>query len=154
MVTFYLSYFNGNSVGGAFLIFISVVFYDVGVLAVEPENAQKEEWKKLYPKLNSKMARMEELLNRIDRFHGDVDFTDTSLAYAEEFSYLAKQAIHNIPGYLHEDQREPYIEQLLEIHKLGKALCRALQEKDDDKVRMIFSELDKVRQKSHAKWAE
>ena len=123
-------------------------------IAQEPTEEQKREWQKLYPKLNSKMARMEELLNYADRFLGDEDFKLNVLLGLTEFIFLTQQSQSSLPSYLLEGDKKVYLSALKKTEALGHDLYEAVKLSDIDKAREIFSKLDKVRRKSHAKWAE
>ena len=119
-----------------------------------PSEAQIKEWQRLYPKLNSKMARMEELLNYIERFLGDADFSAELLESATEFSYLAVESQKSIPDYLSEEDQKPYLEALQKTSKLGDDLYVAMKKSDYEEVRTILQSLAQVRKESHANWAE
>lgn len=114
---------------------------------------QKKEWQKLYPKLNSKMARMEEILNHIERFLGENEFKDATVEGALEFSFLAKKSSENIPQSLNEKQRKPYLKALKATHELGIKLHNSLKKDDYKKAKEILLQLEKIRRNSHTKWA-
>ena len=128
-------------------LFLSFLFlFSVSGPAQVATDQEKKEWQRLYPKLNSKMARMEEILNYIDRFLGDNSFRKSSLKKCIEFSFLAKKATENIP------KSEHFLKALEETHSLGNKLYEALEKSDHKKTRELLLELDKIRRISHAKW--
>jgi len=132
------------------MILLSVFSYSENVQEISVK--QKEEWQKLYPKLNSKMARMEEILNAIERLNGDPDFTESLMQKALEFSYLAGASLKDIPDYLESEQLTSYKENLTKTEILGHKVYHAIDKgKDLDK---LLAQLDEIRRKSHAKWAE
>ena len=100
------------------------------------------------------MARMEELLNYIERFLGDADFSAELLESATEFSYLAVESQKSIPDYLSEEDQKPYLEALQKTSKLGDDLYVAMKKSDYEEVRTILQSLAQVRKESHANWAE
>ena len=92
-----------------FFLFLSFLFlFSFSGPAQVATDKEKKEWQRLYPKLNSKMARMEEILNYIDRFLGDNSFRKSSLKKCIEFSFLAKKATENIPDYITKQKSEHF----------------------------------------------
>lgn len=85
---------------------VLVVFYGYlsGEESQKPTACQITEWQKLYPKMASKMARMEEITNAIDRFIDDDSFKEQLLEYCMEFSWLAKKSTDHTLEYVDEDK--------------------------------------------------
>jgi hypothetical protein len=136
-----------------FFLFLSLLFLlSVSGPAQVATDQEKKEWQRLYPKLNSKMARMEEILNYIDRFLEDESFTKSRLKKCIEFSFLAKKAAENIPDYITKPRSKQFSKALEETHSLGNKLYKALEKSDHKKTRELLLELEKIRRKSHAKW--
>lgn len=136
----------------AFVIAFSLIIFSVTLQAEIPSEKQIEEWQRLYPKLNFKMARMEELLNYIDRFLGDAEFKKPMLSKAVEFTYLAEASLLNIPKELPKEQIEPFKKALIKVSKLGRDLHLAIQEDRIKDVQQCFKKLDEIRRKSHSDW--
>lgn len=124
------------------------------VTAREPSDDQVKEWQRLYPKLNSKMARMEELLNYIERFLGVDSFRKEMLSRSLEFTYLTKQSGKNIPEYLSKEERKKYLLTIKKSTKLAESLYTFIDQSKWKKGKKILKDLHKIRKKSHAKWAE
>jgi len=115
---------------------------------------QIKEWEKLYPKLNSKMARMEELLNFIDRFLGDEEFKSNVLDKTSEFIYLTRSSKKVLPDYLLDSDKDPFTKALEETASTGEKLYLAIKNDQETEAKSLFLKLDKLRRKGHAKWAE
>lgn len=120
----------------------------------EINEEQQAEWQRLYPKLNSKMARMEEILNYVDRFRENQEFKKEVLTNITEFIFLAQQAQKNIPDYLSEEDQKPYKHALIKTASLGSSLFTAVDKSNFKQSKQLFLALDKLRRKSHAAWAE
>jgi len=137
----------------AFTFLCFILFVPLTLSAQTASKKQKQEWQKLYPKLNSKMARMEEILNYIDRFLGNDNFKPDMLEKTIEFSFLANQSTKNIPEYIPEEERNLFIKALEDTHESGIKLYQAVKENNHKEAKKIFLQLDKIRRKSHSKWA-
>jgi len=137
---------------GVTIIFIAA--FSPLVIAAPPTAEQKEEWEKLYPKLNSKMARMEELLNFIDRFLGDEEFKNEVLNKISELIYHTNSSKNSLPSYLLEEENRPFTKALTQTAETCKKLYKAIQLNDEKKAKELFLKLDKLRRNSHSKWAE
>jgi len=120
----------------------------------EHTKKQKEEWEKLYPKLNSKMARMEELLNYVDRFLGNDEFKNEVLLKIAEFIYHTESSQKHIPAYLLKKDKAPFTKALQTTAKTGKDLYLAVAKENQTEAKSLYLKLDKLRRKSHSKWAE
>jgi len=138
------------------LVVSTILFSLLGnvTIAQEVSTAQKKELRKLYPKLNSKMARMEEILNYTDRFLGDKDFKMNVLTGLKEFVFLAKESKNDIPFYLPEKEVSSYKKAIDKTAKLGMQLYQAVKDSDQKSAKKYFNALDTLRRKSHSKWAE
>lgn len=99
------------------------------------------------------MARMEEILNYIDRFFPSEEFHPELIEHALEFTFLSHKAANNLPAYLDADERLPFLLALKKTESLGNKLTQAIREKDQQKVTLLFKQLDTIRRKSHANWA-
>jgi|GEM_PF-1843032 len=114
------------------------------------EQAQVKQWNDLYPKMNSKMARMEELMNRIDRFLGSDDFKEEILGNCTEFTWLAKQSVGHANEYREGKEAEAFAEALEEVARLGGELHSSIKTDNMSEAKSILSELGSVRLKSHS----
>ncbi len=120
--------------------------------AVEPTPEQKAEWKRLYPKLNSKMARMEELVNYLERFLGSRDFTDEMLSRALELRFLTGASLDNLPAELPAAEHTAYKKALTSTKCLVQKLYTAIEKGEDKAATDLLKQLHTLRRKSHAKW--
>lgn len=114
---------------------------------------QRAQWDKLYPKLNEKMARMEEILNFVDRFIGSGEFKKKMLVQLLEFKHLAQTSTKLVPNYLEAKDREPFVKALEEVSSVGQQLYNAIDNGAHKEARLLFLKLDKLRRKGHSKWA-
>lgn len=133
-------------------VFSLFVWMILPIQADTPSADEIREWQRLYPKLNSKMARMEELLNYIDRFLGDAEFKAEMLKKSVEFTYLAKASTENIPKNLPKEDVVPFKKALMKTSMLGKCIHRAIQEGRTEDAKLLFKKLDSIRRKSHTDW--
>ena len=137
----------------AFVHLFLILFLSLTLSAQTVTQKQIHEWQKLYPKLNSKMARMEEILNYIDRFLGNNEFKNEILEKAAEFSFLAQQSTKNTPSYLTKEDQKLFVNALNTTHELGNKLYHAVKSNNNREAKDLFSKLDTLRRNSHSKWA-
>lgn len=143
-------------------ILLSVTFIASSLLVAEstqeritqPTLEQIAVWQRLYPKLNSKMARMEELLNYIERFLGNYEFKQELLNSSLEFSYLASVSGENLSKDLPFEQRKPFLAAIEETVATANKLYQSIQNSQQKLATQALKRLHKIRKQSHVKWAE
>ncbi len=113
---------------------------------------QADEWDYLYPKLNSKMARMEQLLSRIERFLGSEDLQAASLSDCTEFIHLAKRSVEHTNEYLEGSKAQAFAGALTEVANLGRQLHICLKANNIPRAKEVLSELDNIRRQNHSKY--
>lgn len=133
-------------------VFFFLVLMILPVQADFPSADQRKEWQRLYPKLNSKMARMEALLNYIDRFLENSEFKVEMLKKSVEFTYLAEAARLNVPKGFSKEESVLFKKALMKTSELGKCLHLAIQEDRTKEAKECYKKLDRIRRKSHADW--
>jgi len=129
-----------------------LIAFTVQLCAVEPTPEQQAEWERLYPKLNSKMARMEELVNYLERFLGSRDFTDEMLSRVIELHFLTEASLDNLPVELPAAEHTAYKKALTSTKYLVQKLYIAIENGEDQTATDLLKKLHTLRRKSHAKW--
>ena len=118
--------------------------------ATEYEPTQAERLNELYPKMNSKMARMEELMNRIDRFLGMEEFKERIQDDCIEFTWLATQALGHSDEY--KEEPEAIATALQEVVSLGGELHSSIESDNISDAKLVLSKLDSIRRESHSSY--
>ena len=136
-----------------FIVLSTSLLYSEGVQLMHTEE-QKETWRKLYSKLNSKMARMEEVLNYVERFMDEENFKEEVLLSLAEFTFLSNEALEQIPAYLDTEERPPYSNALKLTASYGGQLYLAIDQSNSQGADQALLSLRRIRRISHAKWAE
>lgn len=99
------------------------------------------------------MARMEELLNAIDRFLDEPEFRDRLLADAREFHTLLHDSKGLYPTELPKDE-QPWFDQAIdETVATSVELLAALKESDSIAARQKLVALQKQRIAAHARFS-
>lgn len=136
-------------------IYICLISLSGNTIAAQETTAeQKKEWRKLYPKLNSKMARMEEILNFTDRFLDNEELKESVLIKLTEFIFLAQRSKNDIPFYLPKKEIPSYKNAIDKTAKLGTKLYHSIKNSDYKNAKKYLNSLDTLRRRSHSKWAE
>ncbi len=107
----------------------------------------------LYQTLAGKMARMEELLNRIDRFIGFEDMQEAIVQDAQEFVDLTLACQNLFPPELVKDDQAPYNAALTKTAELGDELRFHLKKQQWAEAQEVFGKLDAIRRKSHSQFS-
>ncbi len=118
----------------------------------QPTTEQAEEWDYLYPKLNSKMARMEQLMIRIERFLGSEDLKETSLGECVEFTHLARKSVGHAHEYLEGKKAEAFVAAFKEVARLGGQLHSLIKTNNTTQAKSVLTELGAIRRENHAKY--
>lgn len=108
---------------------------------------------KLYSTLAGKMARMEQLLNAVDRFLGDVSFHDRLLADAREFHHLLVESRGLYPEKLRPEDKAGFDRTIDAAASTSERLMRAIRASDHEAAREALDELAKLRQRAHSKYS-
>lgn len=120
--------------------------------APTPSQAKEASFE-LYSTLAGKMARMEELLNAIDRFLDDPDFQDRLVEDAKEFHKLLSESRGRYPkGLTTQDQTE-FDETIDQTLVAAANLLNCLQENKTQAARDALKELDKQRRQAHTRFS-
>lgn len=107
----------------------------------------------LYASLAGKMARMEELLNAIERFLGDPDFQQRLLEDAQEFAQLVEESRLLFPDELEPEDQEGYVRAMDATLGHALELKSAITAENVETAQVALSKLHQVRKKSHARYS-
>lgn len=107
----------------------------------------------LYSTLASKMARMEELLNAIDRLLGEPDFQDRLLADAKEFHQLLSESRGLYPEKLAPEDQQKFDQSIDRTAAVAKKLLHSIQANNNQAAREVLSQLGKQRRKAHTRFS-
>ena len=107
----------------------------------------------LYSTLPGKMARMEELLNAIDRFLEFPDFQDRLITDAEEFHRLLIESRELYPAELLPKDQPMFDQAITETVVTSEQLLASIRANDDTAAREALDQLDKKRQKAHTRFS-
>lgn len=107
----------------------------------------------LYSTLAGKMARMEELLNRIDRFLGDAAFRDRICSDAEEFYQLVNASRGLYPEKLDVQDHPKYDQAIDRTVAVSKELLTALRAENMEAAREALETIGRQRVKAHAEFS-
>ena len=107
----------------------------------------------LYSTLPGKMARMEELLNAIDRFLDDPEFQDRLLADAKEFHQLVTESRGQYPEKLSLNDQSQFDHTIEQTAIVSKKLIDSLETNNVMAVREALEELDSLRQEGHTRFS-
>ncbi|MEM9282380.1 MAG: hypothetical protein AAGA96_11165 [Verrucomicrobiota bacterium] len=108
----------------------------------------------MYGTLAGKMARMEELMNGIDRFLGDPDFASRLKLDAEEFHELLAGCRDLFPENLPAEERVAYQDYIDRALEHSNRLKSALDAQNESEAITSLEALDTIRRKSHAKFPD
>lgn len=107
----------------------------------------------LYSTLPGKMARMEELLNAIDRFLDTPDFQDRLVVHAQEFHQLLTESRGLYPDELLPQDEHKFDQTIDQTAAISNKLLSALQASDNKAAREALHQLGRLRKKAHAELA-
>ncbi len=107
----------------------------------------------LYQSLAGKMARMEELLNSIERFLGESGFEDRLQTEAKEFHQLLAESQTIYPEELAEKDRKGYRLAYQPTLEASARLKASLAKNDLLSAREAITELHRLRKKAHARYS-
>jgi len=107
----------------------------------------------LYQSLAGKMARMEELLNSIERFLGSPDFQERLVSESEEFRQLVEESRLLFPEELSDEDERGYTGAMDRTLQWAVKLKRAITSQDLESANEALSELHRIRKKSHARFS-
>ncbi|MEM0896489.1 MAG: hypothetical protein AAGJ79_06350 [Verrucomicrobiota bacterium] len=103
----------------------------------------------LYSTLAGKMARMEELLNGVDRFLGDPDFQERLVLDATEFRRLTLESRELFPEALIDEDKPGFREAIDRTVEVADGLIEALRENRKEEALAALEKLDRIRRDSH-----
>ncbi|MEM6692299.1 MAG: hypothetical protein AAF664_22910 [Planctomycetota bacterium] len=107
----------------------------------------------LYSSLTGKMARMEELLNAIDRFLDIPDFHDRVVADAQEFELLLTESRGLYPETLVEEDQPGFDKAIDETAITAEKLLSSIKANDAQAARDALRVLDKFRLRAHTRFS-
>lgn len=107
----------------------------------------------LYSSLTGKMARMEELLNAIDRFLDIPDLHDRVLADAKEFDRLLAESRGLYPERLLTEDEPGFDKTIDRTGMISSKLLSSIQAGDNDAAREALRALDEYRLKAHTRFS-
>lgn len=122
---------------------------NTSVASLETESDDFE----MYSTLSGKMARMEELMNAIDRFLGDPDFASRIESDAKEFHQLLGDCRELFPEGLPDEQQDSYRDYVDRALEHSDRMQSALIAQNELEARKSLEALDTIRRKSHAKFS-
>jgi hypothetical protein len=108
----------------------------------------------LYSTLAGKMARMEELLNAVDRFLDDPDFHDRLCADAEEFHQLLTESRGLYPKKLSGEDQPKFDDAADRTIVASKELLGSLRANNIKATREALNQLGEYRQKAHSEFSK
>lgn len=103
--------------------------------------------------LAGKMARMEELLNAIERFLGDPNMHSRLLADAEEFHQLLAESRALYPEELDTEDQQGFSTAVDDTLQASSQLKEALVKRDSPLARTALEQLYRHRKDAHARYS-
>lgn len=107
----------------------------------------------LYSTLAGKMARMEELLNGIDRFLDDPDFQERVVSDSQEFHRLLTETRGVYPERLAAEDQLKFDAFIDDTAATSTQLIRDLQQGHREAARETLIRLDRQRQEAHTRFS-
>jgi len=107
----------------------------------------------LYATLAGKMARIEELLNGIERFLGESDFQTRLLADVGELHQLLTESKGLYPDELEPKDQVGYDQAMGRAITSTQDLQTAIQAQNQDEALTAIESLHKIRRKAHARFS-
>ncbi|MEM1225827.1 MAG: hypothetical protein AAGJ40_09015 [Planctomycetota bacterium] len=107
----------------------------------------------LYSTLAGKMARMEEILNGIDRFLDEPDFQERLIGDVQEFQQLLMESRGLYPKRLSVQDNPAFDRTIDETVTLAEELHGLLRTQDETAAREVLRKLDRIRQEAHTKFS-